>query len=56
VASRIRRGELNVHGWVYKIETGEVFAYDPSRGQFTRLTMESTKIPAATTRKLTVPI
>lgn len=56
VASRIRRGELNLHGWVYKIETGEVFAYDPSRGQFTRLTMESTKIPAATKRKLTVPI
>ncbi|GLC25162.1 carbonic anhydrase [Roseisolibacter agri] len=28
VASRLRRGDLHLHGWVYKIETGEVFAYD----------------------------
>lgn len=34
VASRLVRGGLHLHGWVYKIETGEVFAYDPSAGQF----------------------
>ncbi len=28
VASRLRGGDLHLHGWVYKIETGEVFAYD----------------------------
>ena len=28
VAARMARGELNLHGWVYKFETGEVFAYD----------------------------
>ena len=27
-------GRLNLHGWVYKFETGEVFAYDAERGQF----------------------
>jgi carbonic anhydrase len=27
-------GDLNIHGWVYKIETGEVFMYDPQRHQF----------------------
>lgn len=34
VAARLRRGDLHLHGWVYKIETGEVFAYDPGSGQF----------------------
>lgn len=34
VAARVSRGELKLHGWVYKIETGEVFAYDPEQGQF----------------------
>jgi len=37
VASRLLRGELNMHGWVYKIETGEVFAYDVDQGQFVLL-------------------
>ena len=26
--------DLHLHGWVYKIETGEVFAYDPPSAQF----------------------
>lgn len=34
VAARLGRGQLSLHGWVYKIETGEVFAYDPDQGQF----------------------
>lgn len=34
VASRLVRGDLHLHGWVYKIETGEVFAYDFAKGQF----------------------
>ncbi len=34
VAAGLAGGKLRVHGWVYKIETGEVFAYDPERGQF----------------------
>jgi carbonic anhydrase len=34
VASRLARGDLHLHGWVYKIETGEVFAYDRESGQF----------------------
>jgi carbonic anhydrase len=34
VAAHISRGDLKLHGWVYKIETGEIFAYDPVRGQF----------------------
>jgi carbonic anhydrase len=38
VAAHLSRGTLKLHGWVYKIETGEIFAYDPERGQFLPLT------------------
>lgn len=34
VASRLSRADLKLHGWVYKIETGDVFAFDPRTGQF----------------------
>jgi carbonic anhydrase len=34
VASRLARGELKLHGWVYNFERGEVYAYDPEQGQF----------------------
>jgi carbonic anhydrase len=34
VAAGLSRGNLHLHAWVYKIETGEVFAYDPIDGQF----------------------
>jgi len=37
VASRLVRGDLHLHGWVYKIETGEMFAYDLASGQFVPL-------------------
>jgi carbonic anhydrase len=37
VGSRSVRGDLHLHGWVYEIETGEVFAYDVEIGQFTKL-------------------
>lgn len=29
--------QLAVHGWVYKFETGQVFAYEPEQGQFVPL-------------------
>lgn len=34
VASGLARGEVKLHGWVYKIETGQVFAYQAEQGQF----------------------
>lgn len=37
VGSRTVRGDLHLHGWVYGIETGEVFAYDVEIGQFAKL-------------------
>jgi carbonic anhydrase len=35
VAARCMRGNLFLHGWMYAIETGEVFEYDWESGQFT---------------------
>lgn len=37
VASRASRGLINLHGWMYKFETGEVFAYDSNLGQFGKI-------------------
>lgn len=37
VATALTKGELKLHGWVYKIQTGEVFGYDPDLGQFGRI-------------------
>ena len=34
VAAALGRNALRLHGWVYKIETGEVFGYDAGRHQF----------------------
>jgi carbonic anhydrase len=34
VAARLARGDLGLHAWVYKVATGEVFAYDTAAGQF----------------------
>jgi carbonic anhydrase len=39
VAARLAAGKVRLYGWVYKIETGEVFAYDPDLDQFTPLTV-----------------
>ena len=34
VAAALSVGELKLHAWVYKMETGEVFVYDAATGQF----------------------
>jgi carbonic anhydrase len=44
VAAALGRGDLNLHGWVFKIETGEVFAFDHGQGQF--LPLADQPIPA----------
>lgn len=51
VAARLSRGQLNLHAWTYKIETGEVFSYRPDLGQFLPLT-ESSVQPSETRRSL----
>lgn len=34
VAAAVGRGELGLHGWVYKFETGDVTAFSPTTGEF----------------------
>lgn len=34
VAAAIGRGDLKLHGWVYKFETGDVFGYNPEKNAF----------------------
>jgi carbonic anhydrase len=34
VAARLAKGDVQLHGWVYDIKTGEVKAYDDERGGF----------------------
>lgn len=44
VAAALGRGELKLHGWVYKFETGEVFAFSPDKGQFLPLADNATPV------------
>lgn len=37
VATRVRSGHLNLHGWVYSIPTGEVWVFDERKGDFVSL-------------------
>ena len=46
VAAALAAGELKLHAWVYKMETGEVFAYDPESGQFTSIVASSEPTPS----------
>jgi carbonic anhydrase len=34
VAAALARQDLKLHAWVYKFETGQVFAYDPDQAQY----------------------
>jgi carbonic anhydrase len=37
VSARLAKGQLNLHGWVYNIGSGEVKTYDPAERRFVRL-------------------
>ena len=53
VGSRLVRGDLHLHGWVYKIETGEVFAYDVENAQFVKLAEYNPQIETNVRRRTT---
>jgi carbonic anhydrase len=38
VAARLAAGRLQLHGWLYEIETGDVFCHDDATGSFRPLT------------------
>jgi carbonic anhydrase len=53
VAKAMANGMLHLHAWVYKIETGEVFAFDPERGQYTSVTGTDGLAPLAPEHRAT---
>lgn len=36
IAARIASGKVRLHGWMYKIDTGDIFHYDSDEGQFVK--------------------
>jgi len=48
VAAALGRKALNLHGWVYKFETGQAFGYHPQDGQFVPIEGTSFTAPSAT--------
>jgi len=55
VAAALAAGELKIHAWVYKMETGQVFAYDTAVGQFTPLTREGAEAGLAVGHARPIP-
>ena len=55
VAERVAEGPLHLHGWVYKIETGEVFTYDHDSEQFISITTVDSASAIPAPRKSVLP-
>lgn len=51
VAVALANGNLKLHAWVYKMETGQVFNYDPEYGQFEPLTRQDGRAMVSVTSK-----
>jgi carbonic anhydrase len=46
IAAALRRKELNLYGWVYEFETGQVFGYHPQEDQFVPIEGKSFAVPS----------
>lgn len=55
VAAKLARGDLRLHGWVYKFETGQVFAFDPEKNQFLPLSTVSEPPPVPSVARQGTP-
>ncbi len=54
VAAALGRKALNLHGWVYKFESGQVFGYDPDKKEF--LAIEETSFSSLSVDRDLPPI
>jgi carbonic anhydrase len=54
VAARLVKGTLRLHGWVYQIETGEVYAFDAGDEQFVPLAEYEYPAEEASVRRRTI--
>ncbi|OYW25125.1 MAG: hypothetical protein B7Z55_00235 [Planctomycetales bacterium 12-60-4] len=50
IASRLAQGRVHLHGWMFKIATGEVFAYDSDLHHFLPMSPSDAYIEAAGAR------
>ena len=48
VSAKLSTGQVQLHGWVYMIESGEVLSYDDSQKEFYPLTNEQSHLEAYT--------
>lgn len=53
VAAGLATGRIRLHGWVYKIETGQVFHFDANKQQFLPLPIAA-EVPGPQVRQLPV--
>ena len=44
VATALAAGRIRIHGWVYKIETGEIFGYHPENRQFISIGIQEKRL------------
>ncbi len=42
VAARLAKGKVQLHAWIYEIESGKILAFDPEKSQFVSVTAEYT--------------
>ena len=45
IAAKLRRGTVNLHGWVYSIPTGQVWTFDEDRDKFVSLSKSLARSP-----------
>jgi carbonic anhydrase len=45
IRSKLHSGQLNLHGWIYEIETGEILAYNAEVSQFMPLEKHPFPVP-----------
>ena len=51
IAAKLRRGTVELHGWVYSIPTGQVWAFDDSQDQFVSLSQTPLNKPQSSSKR-----
>ncbi|MEY4684707.1 MAG: hypothetical protein RLZ25_1166 [Pseudomonadota bacterium] len=47
IATALAAGRIRIHGWVYKIETGEIFGYHPEKRQFITVGIQEMRVESS---------
>jgi carbonic anhydrase len=52
IAVRLSQGDLQLHAWVYQIETGKIFAYDTEQNRYCAIAPDAMPSPIFSRKKL----